>query len=85
MTSLGVVEGVTGITAANAAKEQAKIAANTAKQQQADIAKQEKLIENERKKNAKISEERSSRMAQNLLLSGAETGTAKKTTLLGAK
>lgn len=79
----GVVKGVTGIAAAEAAADQAKLAKQQADAQQKDIAKQEALIEEERKKQLKVSEERKARMSQNLLLSGSEKG-VQKNTLLGA-
>lgn len=77
-----VAKGVTGIAAAEAAKEQANIAAAEAAKQQADIAKQEKLIAEEQARQDKVAAERKARLSQNLLLTGAETG-VKRTSLLG--
>lgn len=77
-----VAKGVTGIAAAEAAKEQADIAKQQAALQQADIAKQEKLIAEEQAKQDKVAAERKARLSQNLLLTGAETG-VKRTSLLG--
>jgi hypothetical protein len=76
-TIKGVAKGVTGIAAAEAAKDAAAVAAKTAAQQKADIAKQEKLIADEQKKQDKVAAERAGRLAQNLLLSGSETGGVK--------
>lgn len=78
-----IAKGVTGIAAAEAAKEQASVAAKTAALQQADIAKQEKLIAEEQAKQDKVRAERAGRMSKNLLLSGSETGVTRKTSLLG--
>lgn len=77
-----VVKGITGVAAAEAAQEQANIAAKTAALQQADIAKQEKLIAEEQERQDKVRAERAGRMSKNILLSGAETGVARKTSLL---
>ena len=80
-----IIKGITGITAAEQADKAAKVAAAAASEQKAKIAKQEKLVEDERKRQGKVADERQGRLAQNQLLSGSETGTAKKkTTLLGA-
>lgn len=73
----GMVGGITGQTAARAAKDAADVAARTAAEQKADIAKQEKLIADEQAKQDKVAAERAGRLAQNLLLSGSETGGAK--------
>lgn len=73
-TIKGVAKGITGIAAAEAAEDAAAVAAKTAAEQKADIAKQEKLIEDERKKQDKVAAERAGRLSQNLLLSGSETG-----------
>ena len=81
-TIKGVAKGITGIAAAEAAADAAKLAKQTAAAQKADIAKQEKLIADEQRKQDKVAAERAGRMAQNLLLSGSETGGARKTSLL---
>ena len=61
--------------AANAAKAQAE-------EQKVAIAKQQALVDAEAKKQKTVSDERKTRLKQNQLLSGSETGT---TSLLGAK
>lgn len=76
-----VVKGVTGITAAEQAEKAADFAKKTAAEQKAEIAKQEKLIEDQRRLQERVAAERTGRLAQNSLLSGSETG-GTKTSLL---
>ena len=70
----GIVGGITGQTAARTAADAEKRAAADAAAQKADIAKQEKLIADEQKRQDKVAAERAGRLSQNLLLSGSETG-----------
>lgn len=92
MAALSTVALVAGATAAvggtaysiSAAEKAKKTAKSDAKKQQAKIAEQEKLVAQEQKRQDKVTEERKTRLKQNLLLTGEETGVAKQNTLLGA-
>jgi len=63
-------------------KAAAEAAETAAKAQQAEINKQNALIEEEKAKQEKVLDERRTRMSKNQLLSGSETG---KSTLLGTR
>ena len=66
-------------------KDAKKAAAATAAKQQAEVDKQDALIEARRKEQGAVTAERKARTSQNQLLSGADTGaaTAGSANLLG--
>ncbi len=71
-----VAGGITGYSAAKAAKDAEERAVTEAAKQAALIAKQEEALDKKRKVADNVAAERKDRMNQNQLLSGTETGVA---------